>query len=110
MSRNAPRIQTMTFRRRALLGMMAGLTLAPGRLLAAEAAPMAAGFGEAGLLLLEGRLRREGYALLGDVRRKGPLVIITASRANASWRLVMDSRSGEIIGRRPMGGIINPAD
>lgn len=47
-------------------------------------------------------LRRENMALVGDVRRKGQLMIATGVQHGAPWRLVIDAASGEIIGRRPL--------
>jgi hypothetical protein len=51
---------------------------------------------------LDTRLRREGYTLVGELRRKGDFIIVTANRGSAPWRLVVDHRSGEIIGRKPI--------
>jgi hypothetical protein len=61
-----------------------------------------ASLGEADRVRLAQSLRRENFTLFGDVRRKGQIVIVTALRQGAPWRLVIDSASGEIIGRRPL--------
>ena len=54
----------------------------------------------------ETRLERAGFELVGEPRRKGDFLIVTATRESVSWRLVVDGRSGEIVGQKPLG----PAD
>jgi hypothetical protein len=51
---------------------------------------------------VEQALRRESFTLVGEVRRKGQLVIVTAVQQGVPWRLVIEGGSGEIIGRRPL--------
>jgi hypothetical protein len=46
------------------------------------------------------RLAKEGYALIGEPRRKGQFVVAVAVRGGASWRLVIDKASAEIVGRK----------
>jgi hypothetical protein len=53
---------------------------------------------------LEARLQSQGYAVTGETRRKGDFIILTASRSNAPWRLVVDGRTGEIVGQRLLSG------
>jgi hypothetical protein len=48
------------------------------------------------------RLRQEGLALTGDIRRKGPLIVAVAVQQGVPWRLVIDPQNGEIIGRRAL--------
>ncbi len=48
------------------------------------------------------RLRRESFALVGEARRKGEIIVATAVQNGVPWRLVIDARTGEIIGRRPL--------
>lgn len=52
------------------------------------------------------RLERAGFELVGEPRRKGDFLIVTATRESIAWRLVVDGRSGEIVGQKPLG----PAD
>ena len=49
------------------------------------------------------RLERAGFELVGAPRRKGDFLIVTATRESVSWRIVVDHRSGEIVGQRPIG-------
>ncbi len=49
------------------------------------------------------RLERAGFELVGEPRRKGDFLIVTATRESVSWRIVVDRRSGEIVGQRPIG-------
>jgi hypothetical protein len=75
---------------------------------AAEAAtPLAGHLAAAGLTDAErariaARLRREGMALAGDVRRKGVVVVAVAVLNGVPWRLVIDPATGDIIGRRAL--------
>jgi hypothetical protein len=48
------------------------------------------------------RLRRENFNLVGEARRKGELIVAIAVQQGVPWRLVIDARTGEIIGRRPL--------
>jgi hypothetical protein len=96
--------------RRSFLVLLSGTALLPRQARAAEAAPLAAGFGDLGRSRLESQLSREGFALTGEARRKGDFIIVTASKSNAPWRLVLDGRTGEIIGQRPLGGAIPVSD
>jgi hypothetical protein len=85
----------------------AGLAL-HRRASAAEAATPPAGdlagtgLSEAERLAIGRRLGREKFTLTGDIRRKGPMIVALAVQQGAPWRLVIDSRSGEIVGRRPL--------
>jgi hypothetical protein len=49
------------------------------------------------------RLARDGYELVGIPTRKGDLVVLSATRTGTVWRLVIDPRTGGIIGLRPLG-------
>jgi hypothetical protein len=49
------------------------------------------------------RLARDGYEMVGAPVRKGELVVLSASRTGTVWRLVIDPRTGGIIGQRPVG-------
>jgi hypothetical protein len=51
---------------------------------------------------VEQSLRRENFTLVGEARRKGQLLILTAVQQGVPWRLVIEGGSGEIIGRRPL--------
>jgi hypothetical protein len=55
------------------------------------------------------RLERENFTLTGELRRKGQLVILVAVQQDVTWRLVLDGRSGDIIGRRPLAETISLA-
>ncbi|MGL4638029.1 MAG: hypothetical protein ACRCWF_18770 [Beijerinckiaceae bacterium] len=56
---------------------------------------------------LAARLAQEGFVTTGDTRRKGQFVILEATRAGTTWRLVLDGNTGEIVGRRPLGQLIS---
>ncbi len=58
----------------------------------------------------EARLERAGFELVGAPRRKGDFLIVTATRESISWRIVVDQRSGEIVGQRPIGFAPQVAD
>jgi hypothetical protein len=60
------------------------------------------GLTDAERMRMAGRLQREGFALAGDIRRKGQLIVAVALQQGVPWRLVIDGQSGEIIGRRPL--------
>jgi hypothetical protein len=60
----------------------------------------AGGLTEAERLIVGQRMRRENFTLAGDIRRKGSLIVAVALQNGASWRVVVDSRTGEIVGRR----------
>jgi hypothetical protein len=60
------------------------------------------GLGEQERARVADRLRRENFSLVGDARRKGELFVATAVQQGVPWRLVIDARTGEIIGRRPL--------
>jgi hypothetical protein len=49
------------------------------------------------------RLARDGYEMVGAPVRKGDLVVLSATRTGTTWRLVIDPRTGGIIGQRPVG-------
>jgi hypothetical protein len=89
--------------RRHLLLLPAALLL-PGNALAAEAAPLTASIGDMARVRLEARLQAQGYTMTGETRRKGEFLIVTANRSNAPWRLVVDGRTGEIVGQRLISG------
>jgi len=57
---------------------------------------------------VEARLEHDGFELVGESRRKGDVLIVTATRESISWLLVVDRRSGEIVGQRPL--VILPAN
>jgi hypothetical protein len=88
--------------RRSFLFLVSGRALLPQAALAAEASPLSAGYTQSIPSRLETRLTREGFVLVGEPRRKGDFVILTASRASVPWRLVIDGRTGEIIGQKPL--------
>jgi hypothetical protein len=88
--------------RRSFLLLLSGTAMLPKAALAAEAAPLSAGYTQTIPSRLETRLTRDGYVLIGEPRRKGDFVILTASRASVPWRLVVDGRTGEIIGQKPL--------
>jgi uncharacterized iron-regulated membrane protein len=67
-------------------------------------APAAASAAETALARAEARLQRAGFQTIGEARRKGGLIIVEASRGGHAWRLVVDSRTGEIVGQRPTSG------
>jgi hypothetical protein len=90
--------------RRSFLLLLSGTALMPKAVLAAEAAPLSAGYTQSIPSRLESRLTREGFVVIGEPRRKGDFVILTASRASVPWRLVVDGRTGEIIGQKPLSG------
>ncbi len=48
------------------------------------------------------RLEQESLTLVGEARRKGQLVVVTGVRQGVPWRLVIDTQTGEIVGRRPL--------
>ncbi len=52
--------------------------------------------------VIAARLRRDSFTISGEPRRKGQLIIVVATQQGMPWRLVIDSRSGEIIGRRAL--------
>lgn len=56
---------------------------------------------------LEDVLAKSGYRLTGDLRRKGQLISTVAERDGATWKLVLDGKSGEIIGRRLVATAVN---
>ncbi len=76
------------------------LTLATGL---ATAACGPTGADEAGRGRAEARLERAGFELVGEPRRKGDFLVIIATRESVSWRIVVDQRSGEIVGQKPIG-------
>lgn len=85
--------------------VLAGQLAPPVR--AAELPPVQSGEALAGLdqtgrLRVEQALRRENFTLLGETRRKGQILIVTAAQQGISWRLVVDAATGEVIGRRPL--------
>jgi hypothetical protein len=51
----------------------------------------------------ETRLERAGFELVGEPRRKGDFLIVTVTRESLSWRIVVDQRSGEIVGQKLIG-------
>jgi hypothetical protein len=59
---------------------------------------------------MRAELHRAGYDVVGEARRRGELLIVTATRENISWRLVVDARTGAIIGQRPLEGAPFPPD
>jgi hypothetical protein len=61
-----------------------------------------AGLTEAERDRIAGRLLREGLVLVGGIRRKGTLIVAVADQQGVPWRLVIDSQSGDIIGRRAL--------
>ncbi len=89
------------------------LTLAVGMGLAAgvhESFAHETGPGETRHRRTEARLERAGFELVGAPRRKGDFLIVTATRESISWRIVVDQRSGEIVGQRPIGYAPQVAD
>jgi hypothetical protein len=93
-----------TFAALALL-VLAGQLASPVR--AAELPPVQssealAGLDQTGRVRVERALRRENFTLLGETRRKGQILIVTAAQQGISWRLVVDAATGEVIGRRPL--------
>ncbi len=69
---------------------------------AQENTPLSAAYTQSIPSRLETRLVREGFTAVGDWRRKGDFVVVTASKASIPWRLVLDGRTGEIIGQKPL--------
>jgi hypothetical protein len=59
---------------------------------------------------LEDILTKSGYRLSGEFRQKGQLISTVADRDGVSWKLVLDGRSGEIIGRRLIATSVTLAD
>ncbi len=88
--------------RRSFLLLLSSTALMPGAARAAEAMPLSAGYTQSIPSRVETRLLREGFVLVGDYRRKGDFVVLTASKASVPWRLVLDGRTGEIIGQKPL--------
>lgn len=68
------------------------------------ALPSAAPAGETPRRAVQAELHRAGYEVVGEARRKGELLIVTATRERVSWLLVVDGRTGAIIGQRPLEG------
>jgi hypothetical protein len=103
----APDFDCPAMHRRLFLAALAGIALfsLPPRSTAAEAAPLSAGFVDVVRTQVDQRLQKEGYVQFGEVRRKGNFLIVTASKGPTPWRLVVDARTGEIVGQRPL----NPA-
>lgn len=66
-----------------------------------------AGLTDAERIAIGQRLRRENFTLAGDIRRKGTLILAIAVQHGIPWRLVIDSQTGEIIGRRPIGETVS---
>jgi hypothetical protein len=58
--------------------------------------------GEAERARVAQALRRESFTAPGEMRRKGQIIVVTALQQGFPWRLVVDSVTGEIIGRRPL--------
>jgi hypothetical protein len=52
------------------------------------------------------RLAKDGYALIGEPRRKGQFMVAVAVRGGAPWRLVIDTASAEIVGRKAVVELI----
>jgi hypothetical protein len=86
--------------RRSFLVLLSGTALMPAA--AQEAAPLSAAYTQSIPSRLETRLVREGFVSIGDWRRKGDFVVVTASKSSVPWRLVLDGRTGEIIGQKPL--------
>jgi hypothetical protein len=88
--------------------ILAGLAFMARQLRAAEAAPLAVTFPLASVApdadqqRLQRALRRDGFVLVDDARRKGQMIIVTGMQRSVPWRLVIDVQSGEIVGRRPL--------
>ena len=59
--------------------------------------------GEAARSRAETRLQRAGFELVGEAKRKGDFVILNATRDSIAWLFVIDGRSGEIVGQKPLG-------
>lgn len=79
-------------------------------LVLAACEPTDAGANEAARGRAEARLERAGFELVGEPRRKGDFLVITATRESLSWRIVVDQRSGEIVGQKPIGVAPFPQD
>ncbi len=86
--------------RRSFLVMLSGSALLPA--VAQETTPLSAAYTHSIPNRLEMRLVREGFTAVGEWRRKGDFVVVTASKASIPWRLVLDGRTGEIIGQKPL--------
>jgi hypothetical protein len=105
----------MPSRRLIFAASLAAAMAQPPAARAAEAATPApadglpSAFTEAERTRISERLRREDFLPVGEPRRKGTLVILVAVRQDVPWRLVLDGRSGDIIGRRPMAEAISLA-
>jgi hypothetical protein len=69
---------------------------------ALQAGETLASLGQPDRARVEQALRRESLAPVGDVRRKGQVIVIVAVQHGIPWRIVIDGPSGEIIGRRPL--------
>ncbi len=79
-------------------------------LVMAACEPTDAGANETVRARAEARLERAGFELVGEPRRKGDFLVITATRESLSWRIVVDQRSGEIVGQKPIGVAPQPQD
>jgi hypothetical protein len=59
------------------------------------------------------RIRRHlagaGYRPEGPLRRRGDHVLTEALRQGGRWRLVIDARTGDIVGVRLIGPTVDPA-
>lgn len=56
----------------------------------------------------QAQLERAGFALQGEARTRGDLLLVEARRRDMSWLLVIDRRTGTIVGQRPLGGLPPP--
>lgn len=84
--------------------------IAPALLASVWALPTGVSAAETQRRGVRAELHRAGYEVVGETRRKGDLVIVTATRESVSWRLVVDGRTGAIIGQRPLEGAPFPPD
>jgi hypothetical protein len=69
---------------------------------AIQAGEAIASFDQNERVRIEQALRRESFTIVGESRRKGQLIIVTAVQQGVPWRLVIEGGTGEIIGRRPL--------
>ena len=59
---------------------------------------------------IESRLQRAGFELVGEARRKGEFLVMHAARDGITWLLVVDGRTGQIVGEKPLGLPASAAD
>lgn len=58
---------------------------------------------------LRQRLSAQGYQSEGGFRRRGDNLLTEALRSGGRWRVVVDSRSGEVVGVRLIGPAVDLA-